>query len=240
MLTLSIFSRHALAALSRPAARYASTVPSILRAERPKPPPGTLQGPLRPHLNVEVNPNHGLYGFFRRRTDKNSWRKPKGTDPEYVAWEVPLDVNSGRSWSALELRRKSFKDLHTLWYVLLRERNLLNTQSADLNRIEVAEITSIKQLRKLCQISMARIKHVLSERKNAYMKAAHMRRILVWNPERLGELVPMKKDIIETKVKTLLRKRVLRKKRAVTVGRTLPRTRKASQARKVVKESITE
>lgn len=26
-------------------------------------------GALRPHLNTKVNPNHGLYGFFRRREE---------------------------------------------------------------------------------------------------------------------------------------------------------------------------
>lgn len=46
-------------------------------------------------------------------------------------------LSLGRSWKADELRRKSFNDLHTLWYVLTIERNALATQLDEARRVNV-------------------------------------------------------------------------------------------------------
>ena len=68
----------------------------------------------------------------------------------------------GREWRAEELRKKSFKDLHELWYVLLTERNMLLTEKhlAKVNREPMRAPHRMTKVRK----SMARIKHVLTER----------------------------------------------------------------------------
>lgn len=41
---------------------------------------------------------------------------------------------AGRAWKASELRLKSFNDLHTLWYLVVHERNLLATQTQEMRR----------------------------------------------------------------------------------------------------------
>ncbi|CAE6351452.1 unnamed protein product [Rhizoctonia solani] len=155
---------------SRPARKLSAKRRAI--PSRVSPPADTPIGHLRPDLKVEVNPNHGLYGFFRAVRDEVSGL----TSYETIVPKHRVNDYSGRAWLASELRRKSFKDLHTLWYVLARERNLLATQAAEArrNNIEVPLFTNIKKSDLRCRKSMARIKQVLNERRLAYDDAVKM------------------------------------------------------------------
>jgi large subunit ribosomal protein L47 len=71
----------------------------------------------------------------------------------------------GRSWSVRELRRKSYEDLHKLWYVLYKERNMLLTES-NLSRRHGYTMIQPNRRQKVRK-SMGAIKHVLGERKRA-------------------------------------------------------------------------
>eukprot|EP01129_Flabellula_baltica_P005781 TRINITY_DN2117_c0_g1_i2.p1 TRINITY_DN2117_c0_g1~~TRINITY_DN2117_c0_g1_i2.p1 ORF type:complete len:122 (-),score=29.14 TRINITY_DN2117_c0_g1_i2:16-381(-) len=80
----------------------------------------------------------------------------------------------GRAWSASELRLKSFSDLHKLWFVLLKEKNMLLTQREAFRKSgERESYPSPYRLRKVRK-SMARIQVVLGERKKAADKAKQM------------------------------------------------------------------
>ncbi|CAE6503305.1 unnamed protein product [Rhizoctonia solani] len=132
----------------------------------------TPPGHLRPDLKIEVNEKHGLYGFFRAVRDEVSGV----VDYETIVPRHRTNDYSGRAWLASELRRKSFKDLHTLWYVLARERNLLATQAAEARRIgiDIALFTNGQKRDLRCRKSMARIKQVLNERRLAYDDAVKL------------------------------------------------------------------
>ncbi|KAI5329865.1 hypothetical protein L3X38_029262 [Prunus dulcis] len=68
----------------------------------------------------------------------------------------------GRSWKASELRLKSWDDLNKLWFVLLKEKNMLMTQRQMLQaqNLRFPNPERLPKVRK----SMCRIKHVLTER----------------------------------------------------------------------------
>ncbi|EJU03237.1 hypothetical protein DACRYDRAFT_99555 [Dacryopinax primogenitus] len=130
----------------------------------PKVPPPNPDGTLRPHLGVVTSPNHGLFGFFHRdKDDKVVTLEMRDKRTEF----------SGRSWSAPELRRKSFLDLHTLWYILIRERNVLHTQLEEWKKVggKPEHFANIDKLNNRCRKSLARIKAILNERRLAFKQA---------------------------------------------------------------------
>ncbi|CAA6663437.1 unnamed protein product [Spirodela intermedia] len=80
-----------------------------------------------------------------------------------LSWtEIRRRDACGRSWKASELRLKSWDDLQKLWYVLLKEKNMLMSQRQMLNaqNLRFPNPERIPKVRK----SMCRIKHVLTER----------------------------------------------------------------------------
>ncbi|PKU64432.1 39S ribosomal protein L47, mitochondrial [Dendrobium catenatum] len=88
-------------------------------------------------------------------------------------------VTYGRGWKASELRLKSWDDLHKLWYVLLKEKNMLMTQRQMLHaqNLRFPNPERIPKVRK----SMCRIKHVLTERAIAEpdpRRSADMKRMI--------------------------------------------------------------
>jgi len=84
------------------------------------------------------------------------------TDPS----EVPF--LAGGAWTTAVLRNKSFDDLHQLWFVLLRERNMLLTARESARR-EKRPFSHPQRLLKVKR-SMASIKTVLGERERAALK----------------------------------------------------------------------
>jgi len=75
-------------------------------------------------------------------------------------------VRVGRHWKKDELRLKSNEDLHKLWFVLLKERNmLLTTQHA--YRAQTAGMPNEERLDKV-DISMENLEEVVRERNRAY------------------------------------------------------------------------
>jgi large subunit ribosomal protein L47 len=76
---------------------------------------------------------------------------------------------SGRAWKADELRLKSFEDLHTLWYVLLKERNMLLSERERARMRKLQRMPQVDRLVKV-RLSMARIQAVLEERKRLHFR----------------------------------------------------------------------
>ncbi|XP_028915597.1 39S ribosomal protein L47, mitochondrial [Ornithorhynchus anatinus] len=74
-------------------------------------------------------------------------------------------VKSGAAWTCEQIRTKSNEDLHKLWYVLLKERNMLLTLEQEAKR-QVLPMPSPERLEKVIE-SMDAIDTVVQERDRA-------------------------------------------------------------------------
>jgi large subunit ribosomal protein L47 len=131
-----------------------STAQCLLRQ---KAPPLKIRAPIAPTAkNFEVSDDHPLWQFFH--------------DKKYLRSYEDLD-NAGRPWTIPELRRKSFDDLHSLWYTCLKERNVLAREiqvlQAEIDQPDQQFMTASDRVRE----TMWRIRHVLSERAHAQESA---------------------------------------------------------------------
>ncbi|CAR26621.1 hypothetical protein ZYGR_0H04390 [Zygosaccharomyces rouxii] len=116
-----------------------------------------IQAPIPPSAaNIQCPDDHPLWQFF---ADKKFMRSPE-----------ELDVHS-RPWSVPELRRKSFEDLHSLWYTCLKERNILARENHLLRNAVGGQQEFFEQVAERVRTTMWRIRHVLSERDWAFRNA---------------------------------------------------------------------
>ncbi|XP_053420761.1 39S ribosomal protein L47, mitochondrial isoform X1 [Nycticebus coucang] len=90
----------------------------------------------------------GLEEFF---DDPKNWGEEK--------------VKSGASWTCQQLRNKSNEDLHKLWYVLLKERNMLLTLEQEAKRQRLP-MPSPERLEKVID-SMDALDKVVQEREDS-------------------------------------------------------------------------
>ncbi|KAH8825344.1 hypothetical protein DL96DRAFT_1712343 [Flagelloscypha sp. PMI_526] len=162
---------------------------------------------------VPTRPDHPLYRYFNQRTSTRSLLGEElRVDGEHKWVTLPSTVEnmpqaaSGRAWRTHELRLKSFEDLHVLWYLNLRERNIMATQRdealrlAKTNRLSNVFIGYNALLRRNSQITMRRIKVVLNERRRAYdgalellrtrQEAAQDDKVLAYKRAKFGKPLP--------------------------------------------------
>lgn len=113
-----------------------------------------ITAPIPPTVaNLQCPDDHPLWQFFSNK--------------KFLRSEEELDFTA-RAWSVPELRRKSFNDLHSLWYICLKERNILARETHLLEVSIGADAGPYMELAETIRTTMWRIRHVLSERDHAY------------------------------------------------------------------------
>lgn len=130
---------------------------------RPQAPPSTscrFSPSLLPKNTPNVTSFHQFRIFhttFSRRGLEEFFDDPKNWGEE--------KVKSGASWTCQQLRNKSNEDLHKLWYVLLKERNMLLTLEQEAKRQRLP-MPSPERLEKVVD-SMDALDKVVQEREDA-------------------------------------------------------------------------
>jgi len=122
------------------------------------------QSSLSVFKSERQHPTRGIEEFFdeQLKTNIEEFTKSQGQ-------VGAKPVVTGKPWATEDLKKKSFEDLHKLWFVLVKERNLLVTEQMrwkvqpELIK-EFAVNIRLKKVRK----SMARIQGLLNLRKHEY------------------------------------------------------------------------
>uniref|UniRef100_A0A914HPB0 Large ribosomal subunit protein uL29m n=1 Tax=Globodera rostochiensis TaxID=31243 RepID=A0A914HPB0_GLORO len=99
---------------------------------------------------------YALAEFFDR---PENWGKRGTLDPS---------DRPGRSWTEEELRLKSNSDLHKLWYVLLKERNMLMTMD-HAYKVRFLDMPNPERIARVKE-SMDRLEAIVHERNDAFLR----------------------------------------------------------------------
>ncbi|SSD62011.1 related to 54S ribosomal protein L4, mitochondrial [Saccharomycodes ludwigii] len=109
-----------------------------------------ITAPIPPSVsNLSCSDDHPLWQFF--------------SDKKFIRNMDDLD-NTSRPWTIAELRRKSFNDLHSLWYTCLKERNILARENHLMKNYFENDRDTYSDASENVRTTMWRIRHVLSER----------------------------------------------------------------------------
>lgn len=117
-----------------------------------------LRAPIVPtHKNFDVSADHPLWAFF-----------PEGSNTDSAFREQDELPRDSRAWTMAELRRKSFEDLHKIWYLTLKERNILAREVRLGTSFDHVNFLRHDDLDGKLKMTQKRIKQTLLERQVAF------------------------------------------------------------------------